>query len=224
MQAKSKSVDVGRLKILAEKANREHSQAQRSAQQSVKHGVEAGELLLRAKEEVGHGKFTEWIEKNFEGSQRQATRYMRLATAADEKRIDPDEVSSLREAEGLLRDQDAEQPRAKIRRPTPTNAEFEPEVPDEEYLFADEEEFKKWSGECEAEDRDGEHETGPTPKGATPKPARKGDLQTSAFSAMNRYIHEMPGEEKDRIQAIREHLDMEESGLLALASEEGRGS
>ena len=34
--------------------------------------------------------------------------------------------------------------------------------------------------------------------------------------------HEIPGEEKDRIQAIRERLDMEESGVLALASEEGR--
>jgi len=30
------------------------------------------------------------------------------------------------------------------------------------------------------------------------------------------------GEEKDRIQAIRERLDMEESGLLILVSEKGR--
>ena len=41
MQAESKSVDVGRLKTLAEKANREHSQAQMAARQAVKHAVAA---------------------------------------------------------------------------------------------------------------------------------------------------------------------------------------
>ena len=67
-----------------------------------------------------------------------------------------------------------------------------------------------------------EHEAEPTPQDAARKPARKRDLRTSAFNAMSRFIHEVPGEEKDRIQAIRERLDMEESALLALASEEGR--
>jgi len=109
MSATSRSVDVGRLKILAEKANREHSQAQGAAQRAVEHAVEAGKLLLKAKEEVGYGNFTNWIENNFDGTQRHATRYMRLATAVGQKRIDPDEVFSLRGAEGLLRDRDAEQ-------------------------------------------------------------------------------------------------------------------
>jgi len=222
MRVGSKSVDVGRLRTLAEKVNREHRHAESSARQALKHAVEAGELLLKAKEAVGHGNFNKWIEGNFEGSQRQATRYMRLATAADQKRIAPDEVSSLAEAEGMLREQDAERHRAEIKRATPADEEYEPEVEGEEYLFDDEEEFKKWGGECEPEDRDEEHETEPTPQGAAPKPARKRDLQTSAFSAMHRFIREVPGEEKDRIQAIRERLDMEESGLQALASEEGR--
>jgi hypothetical protein len=219
----SRSVDVGRLKILAEKANREHSQAQMAAQQAVKHAVEAGDLLLKVKETVGHGGFTKWIEENFKGTPRHARRYMRLAKAADQNRIDPDEVSSLTEAENMLRDQDAEET------PTPTNFrrglrddEYEPEVEGEEYEFDNEEEYKKFFGEYGPEDRDEEHETEPMPQDVARKPARKRDLETSAFTAINRFIHEVPGEEKDRIQATRERLDMEESALLALASEEGQ--
>jgi hypothetical protein len=212
MRTSRTTVDVGRLNTLAAKANREHSQAQMAARQAVKHAVEAGELLLKAKEAVGHGNFIKWIEENFEGTPRHATRYMRLAKAADQKRIDPDEVSSLTEAENMLRDQDAE----------PTREEYEPEVEGEEYEFDNEEEFKKLFGEYGPEDRDEEHETEPMPQDVARKPARKRDLETSAFTAINRFIHEVPGEEKDRIQAIRERLDMEESALLALASEEGQ--
>ena len=194
-------LSASRLQTLAEKANREHRHAQSAARQAVKHAVEAGELLRKAKGAVGHGNFVKWVERNFEGTPRHATRYMRLATAADQKRIDPDEVSSLREAESLLRDQDAE---------------YEPELPDEEYLFEESDE------EYEPEEPGGEQETKPTQQGTAPKPARKRDLQAHAFTAMNRFIHEVPGEEKDRIQAIRERLDMEESALLVLASEEVR--
>jgi len=212
MKALSTTVDAGWLKTLSDKVNREHRHAQSAARQEMKHAVEAGVLLLKMKEAVGHGGFTKWIEENFEGKPRHARRYMRLAKAADQNRIDPDEVSSLTEAENMLRDQDAE----------PTREEYEPEVEGEEYLFDDEEEFKKWGGECEPEDRDEEHETEPMPQDVARKPARKRDLETSTFTAMNRFIHEVPGEEKDRIQAIRERLDMEEFALLALASEEGR--
>ena len=212
MTGTNRSVDVGRLKTLAEKANRAHSQAQRAERQAVEHAVEAGRLLLKVKEEVGHGNFIKWIEENFEGSERVARKYMRLAKAADQNRIDPDEVSSLTEAENMLRDQDAE----------PTREEYEPEVEGEEYMFDDEEEYKKFFGEYGLEDREEEHETEPMPQDVARKPARKRDLETSAFTAINRFIHEVPGEEKDRIQSIRERLDMEESALLALASEEGQ--
>jgi hypothetical protein len=125
MTVERESVDAGRLKTLAENANREHSQAQRAKRQSLKHATEAGGLLLKAKEEVGHGNFMKWVKENFEGSERVARKYMRLATAADEKRIDPAGVSSLAEAERLLREQEAEQ----------THGKYEPEVPGEEYNF-----------------------------------------------------------------------------------------
>ncbi len=134
MRTSNTTVDAGRLKTLAEKVNREHRHAQSSAQQAVKHAVEAGELLLKAKEAVGHGGFTKWIEENFEGKPRHARRYMRLAKAADQDRIDPDEVSSLTEAENMLRDQDAE----------PTREEYEPEVEGEEYDFSSQEEYEEY--------------------------------------------------------------------------------
>ena len=139
MRTSRTTVDVGRLRTLAEKANREHRHAQSSAQQAVKHAVEAGELLLKAKEAVGHGNFIKWIEKNFEGKPRHARMYMRLAKAAGQKRIDPDEVSFLTEVEHLLRDQDAEETPQNCRRGL-RDEEYEPEVPGEEYQFDDEEE------------------------------------------------------------------------------------
>ena len=39
----------------------------------------AGEKLLEAKAQLGHGKFTKWVEKNFDIGHRQATNYMALA-------------------------------------------------------------------------------------------------------------------------------------------------
>ena len=132
MKESSTRVDAGGLKALAENANRMHKQvegaerlASKSAKEAVKYAVEAGEILLLAKEEVGHGRFTKWIEENFEGAPCRARLYMRLATAVEQKRIDPAGVSSLAEAERLLREQDAE----------PKPQEFEPEEPDEEYDF-----------------------------------------------------------------------------------------
>ena len=39
----------------------------------------AGEKLLEAKAQLGHGKFTKWVEENFDIGHRQATNYMALA-------------------------------------------------------------------------------------------------------------------------------------------------
>jgi hypothetical protein len=140
MKESTTSVDAGRLVALAEKANKAHRHAQGAARRRVKHGLEAGRLLLEAKETVGHGNFTQWVEENFEGTPRHARRYMTLATAVEQNRIDPDEVSSLANAERLLREQDAEQ----------TPGEYEPEEPDEEYEF--------WERGAESESREAEPE------------------------------------------------------------------
>ena len=214
---KNAVVSASRLRMLAEKANRAHRLAQGAARQEVKYAVEAGEPLLKAKEDMGHGDFTKWLKENFDGTPRNARRYMRLARAAAQERIDPDQHDSMRQAESLLRDEDAEQKPGEFE-PEEPDEEYEPEVPGEEY------EFEEPGKEYEPEESDEEYETEPTPQDAAQKkPAtRKRDLGTSAFTAMHRYIHEVKGEEKDRIQAVRERLDMEESALLALACEEGR--
>lgn len=39
----------------------------------------AGEKLIEAKAQLGHGKFSKWVEENFEIGHRQATNYMALA-------------------------------------------------------------------------------------------------------------------------------------------------
>jgi hypothetical protein len=157
MKASSTTVDAGSLETLAENANRMHKQvegaerqASKSAKEAVRLAVEAGEILLLAKEEVGHGRFTKWIEENFEGAPCRARLYRRLATAVEQGRIDPAEVSSLAEAERLLREQDAE----------PKPQEFEPEEPDEKGDFrepgaeSDEKEPEAQSADLDEDDFD----------------------------------------------------------------------
>jgi len=223
MTVRSRSVNVGRLKTLAEKANREHSQAQRAAGQAVKHAVEAGGLLLKAKEEVGHGDFTRWVKENFRGSSRHARRYMRLATAADENRIDPEEVASLAEAEGLLREQDAEQ----------TPGEYEPEVPGEEYDFWDrgaESELQEPEPEAQSPDLDegdfdfddddepeqaqeDEPESASSKKSASrePAPSKKRDVDPlrNALNAIGRALGAASDEQRDQwAQILRDEIDL----------------
>ena len=60
MQAESKSVDVGRLKTLADKANTKHRYFQNAERRAVNYAAEAGALLLEVKEAVGHGNFIKW--------------------------------------------------------------------------------------------------------------------------------------------------------------------
>jgi hypothetical protein len=222
MTVERKSVDVGRLKTLAEKANREHSQAQGAAGQAVKHSIEAGGLLLKAKEEVGHGNFIKWIKENFEGSERVARKYMRLATGADQKRIDPDGVSSLAEAERLLREQDAEQ----------TPGEYEPEVPGEEYDFWDrgaESESEEAEPEAQSPDLDeddfefdddepeqtqeGKSESASSRKSASKEPApskkKEVDPLRDALKAIGRALGAASDEQRaEWEQLLRDEIDL----------------
>jgi hypothetical protein len=49
----------------------------------LEHYRRAGEMLNEAKDQVSHGSWTRWLTRNFELSQTQARRYMRLARAVD---------------------------------------------------------------------------------------------------------------------------------------------
>ena len=116
---------------------------------------------------------------------------MRLTTAVDQKRIDPAEVSSLAEAENMLRDQDAE----------PTREEYEPEVEGEEYDFDSQEEYDEWNDE--AQGGEAQEPEPREPSEPEKKPERNRDLLQAAFNAIHLALEGVEGEERaERIQAI----------------------
>jgi Protein of unknown function (DUF3102) len=70
------------LSELASIANREHHLAKQAAKSMALHSLAAGEALNRAKDRVKHGEWGAWLRENFDGSQRSAQRYMRIAANA----------------------------------------------------------------------------------------------------------------------------------------------
>ena len=67
-------------KALAADIQRHHDDAQRCAGEAVEHARRAGEALLQAKAEIGHGKFQAWFDAaKFTFSDRTARGYMRVA-------------------------------------------------------------------------------------------------------------------------------------------------
>lgn len=68
------------LADLVTQINAEHDIAESSAQSAIEHARRAGELLLQAKETVGHGAWLEWLAANVRVGTRMAQNYMRLAT------------------------------------------------------------------------------------------------------------------------------------------------
>jgi hypothetical protein len=63
---------------LAEEINAEHRAFVGTFRKTVEHGIRAGELLAKAKEQCPHGTWLLWLEENFEGAPRTAQEYMRL--------------------------------------------------------------------------------------------------------------------------------------------------
>jgi Protein of unknown function (DUF3102) len=66
-----------------------------SFQNSVKHAIRAGELLIEAKSRLQHGEFGSWLEENFKLSRATATRYMKLAENRKEIEVKLLTVSNL---------------------------------------------------------------------------------------------------------------------------------
>jgi hypothetical protein len=64
---------------LAGEINHYHAKCEEAAGQAVSCAKEAGDRLLKAKESLGHGQWTAWLQKNFEGAPRTAQAYMRIA-------------------------------------------------------------------------------------------------------------------------------------------------
>jgi hypothetical protein len=72
------------LSTLAESINREHRRCEEAVNSALEHALNAGELLLEAKDKASHGTWQTWLEANFEGSVRTAQAYMRVAARRDE--------------------------------------------------------------------------------------------------------------------------------------------
>jgi hypothetical protein len=67
------------LTDLAARINAAHEAAAAALKSSVVHAMQAGELLLEAKDHVGHGGWLPWLKANFPFSDRTARLYMQVA-------------------------------------------------------------------------------------------------------------------------------------------------
>lgn len=73
-----------RLPVLAAEINHAHGEAMAAAATAIEHAIECGRRLIEARKLVGHGEWLPWIEQNLRVGPRQAQRFMRLASHADE--------------------------------------------------------------------------------------------------------------------------------------------
>ena len=114
------------LTTLAEQINQEHLEAGAAISQSLQHARRAGELLIQAKAQVGHGEWGGWLEKHFHGSARTAQSYMRVASRFGELEQKTQRVADLplREALALL----AEPQEAEPQREEPAEFQSEPDA------------------------------------------------------------------------------------------------
>lgn len=85
------------LSRVALNINASHRLAQISADEAIRHAKAAGEMLKKVKAELGHGRFSQWIELHCEFSTRQARRYIQAANgiAPTPRSLKTDTVSDL---------------------------------------------------------------------------------------------------------------------------------
>jgi DNA-binding MarR family transcriptional regulator len=90
------------LSTLADEANREHALVIQAGESMVVHAIKAGEALLAAKREVGHGGWYDWLEQNFTDRNVSTPQlYMRLAR--NKELILDRGVTGVKEAARLIR-------------------------------------------------------------------------------------------------------------------------
>jgi hypothetical protein len=70
---------VATLPALADQINHHHRQCEAAMQSGLQHALEAGRLLVEAKGQVKHGDWGAWLEEHFEGAERTAQAYIRVA-------------------------------------------------------------------------------------------------------------------------------------------------
>jgi hypothetical protein len=67
------------LETLADRINEEHRRCEEALKEGLRHALRAGELLIEAKSRCAHGTWGAWLAENFEGSERTAQAYMKVA-------------------------------------------------------------------------------------------------------------------------------------------------
>jgi hypothetical protein len=87
------AMDPGSLSALAAEINLLHDEAERQANLAVIYAARCGGQLLKAKAQVSHGQWLDWLAANCRVKDRQAAKYMRLARAMPEL-LDPNSQST----------------------------------------------------------------------------------------------------------------------------------
>jgi hypothetical protein len=82
MSALQATTAPAELATLAAAINQEHRLCEGALRAGLAHAVRAGELLMQAKALCAHGAWLPWLAANFEGSERTAQAYMRVAREA----------------------------------------------------------------------------------------------------------------------------------------------
>ena len=93
---RSTEIVAGKLATLATTANEYHERATKAAGQALNFARSVGEILLKVKDVLPHGKLEPWIEENCAFSPRTARGYMRVANnweAIDVKRAESPDLS-----------------------------------------------------------------------------------------------------------------------------------
>jgi hypothetical protein len=110
------TIGGNRLAVLAAEIQEAHADTLKYLHRAAERALEAGKLLLEAKELLGHGQFLPWIKENCQLSERTAQRYMRIARSG----VEPAKLADL----GIAAVDKA------LALPGPDGAEPEPELPE----------------------------------------------------------------------------------------------
>ena len=86
---------------LATRINAAHEEVKNSIRRGAEHAIKAGQLLLQAKETVGHGVFLEWVGEHCHCTPRTAQLYMKLAKEKDKLGSNTKSISHLTLTEAM---------------------------------------------------------------------------------------------------------------------------
>ena len=95
--------ELEHLDGLAKRINEEHKRCEGAVNAALEHAMNAGDLLLEAKDTSPHGTWQGWLEGNFAGSVRTAQAYMRVASRRDEVEAAKTQSSAPLSLDGALR-------------------------------------------------------------------------------------------------------------------------